>query len=286
MIRISRPLRAQSPLRTCLAVAALAALTAHTWGARPAAAKTTAQEDVVAATLLSGWQTDKGTHMAGLRLDLAPGWKTYWRSPGDAGIPPAFDWSRSTNLKAVHLHWPSPTVFHTNGYQTIGYVGGLLLPIEVVAEDPTAPVTLDAVMELGVCDKICIPATLHLTGRIDPPGAPDPEIRAALRAMPVPGTAAGVSAVSCTVEPIADGLRITATIALPALPGPETVAFETADPRVWVSESTTRRSGGTLIAATEMVGPSGAPFALDRSGLTLTVIHDQGAVEISGCPAP
>ncbi len=139
-----------------------------------AAARATTQEDVLAGSLLTGWQTDAGTHMAGLQLTLAPGWKTYWRSPGDAGIPPQFDWSGSQNLKSVRLHWPSPSVFHTNGYQTIGYIGGVVLPIEVEAKDPSRPVTLSAVMELGICDKVCMPR--RCTSRRNLP-RPAPRIR-------------------------------------------------------------------------------------------------------------
>ena len=58
----------------------------------------TTQDDVLQATLLPGWQTASGSHMAAVDLTLAPGWKTYWRSPGDAGIPPRFDWSGSKNV--------------------------------------------------------------------------------------------------------------------------------------------------------------------------------------------
>lgn len=251
-----------------------------------ASARATHQDDVLAVAVLPGWQTADGSHMAGIRLDLAPGWKTYWRSPGDAGIPPAFDWSGSENLKSVRLHWPAPSVFHTNGYQTIGYIGGVLLPIEVEAQDPSRPVTLSAVMEFGICEKVCMPATVSLLARLTPPGAADPAIYAALKAAPAPASAAGVTSVSCTVDPIADGLRVTASIMVPAQPGTETVAFETATPGIWVSESATRRKGGTLTASADLVPPSGGPFALDRSELTLTLIHDRGAIQIDGCPAP
>ena len=71
-----------------------------------------------------GWQMQNGHHMAGLSLQLAPDWKTYWRAPGEAGIPPLFDWSGSTNVQSVRVHWPSPVVFHLNGMQTIGYHDG------------------------------------------------------------------------------------------------------------------------------------------------------------------
>ncbi len=254
--------------------------------ALPAQARGTTQEDVLAGDLLSGWQMQTGAHMAGIRLQLAPGWKTYWRSPGDAGIPPRFDWSGSENLKSVRVHWPSPTVFHTSGFKTIGYKGGVVLPVEVEAVDPTRPVVLRAAVELGVCRDICMPAYLDLVVEVAAPGAPDDQIRAALKARPESAGEAGVGQVSCTVDPIADGLRITAEIALPRQPGEETVAFETEDPRIWVAEAVASRTGNRLVAVTEMVGPSGQPFALDRSAMTLTVISDKGAVEIRGCPAP
>ncbi len=98
------------------------------------------QDEVISADLLPGWQMQNGHHMAAIELSLAPRWKTYWRSPGDAGIPPLFDWSGSQNVKSVRVLWPSPTVFHTNGLRTIGYHDQVILPIEVVALDPAKPI--------------------------------------------------------------------------------------------------------------------------------------------------
>ena len=249
-------------------------------------ARTTNQEDVLKAALLPGWQMATGAHMAGVKLELAPGWKTYWRSPGDAGIPPEFDWAGSENLKSVRIHWPAPVAFHTNGYLTIGYKGGVVLPLELEPRDPSQPVVLRTKVELGICRDICMPAMIELQTRLDPPGKPDAAIKAALAAQPAAGKEAGLVSAKCQIEPIADGLRVTATLTLPAQGGTEAVAFETADPRVWVSESQTHRQGTTLVASAELVGPGGQPFALDRSTVTMTVIADQGAVEIRGCAAP
>jgi DsbC/DsbD-like thiol-disulfide interchange protein len=246
----------------------------------------TTQDDVLAATLRSGWQMDSGAHMAAVDLQLAPGWKTYWRSPGEAGIPPSFDWSGSQNVKSVRLHWPAPEVFHTNGMQTIGYHDQLLLPVEVVPLDPSKPVHLAVRVDLGVCDDICMPASLDLTSDLSAPGAPDPAINAALSQGAASAVEAGVTGVSCTVDPIKDGLRVTARVRLPDPGRAETVAFETRDPQVWVAEAVTQREGGDLVSMTELVAPSGAPFALDRSGVTLTILTSGGAVEVRGCPAP
>jgi DsbC/DsbD-like thiol-disulfide interchange protein len=246
----------------------------------------TTQDEVLSATLLPGWQMDSGAHMAAVDLTLAPGWKTYWRSPGDAGIPPSFDWSQSVNLAAVRIHWPSPSVFHANGMQTIGYHDHLILPVEVTPIDPSQPVVLKLRLELGVCDQICLPASVSLQSDLTAPGAPDAGIAGALKARAATAQEAGVTAVSCTVEPLADGLRVTARVSLPDPGTPEVVAVETSDPAVWVSEAVSERQAGALVAVTELVPPDGAPFALDRSGLTLTILAGGRAVEVRGCPAP
>jgi DsbC/DsbD-like thiol-disulfide interchange protein len=251
-----------------------------------APALATTQDDVLSATLLSGWQMESGAHMAAVELTLAPGWKTYWRSPGDAGIPPSFDWSGSENVKTVRIHWPAPDVFESNGMQTIGYNERLVLPLEVTPIDPTLPVRLSVAVELGVCDEICLPAMLELTSDLLPPGAPDASIKAALAQRARPAREAGVTGLACTVDPITDGLRLTARMRLPDPGQPEVVAFETADRTVWVAEAVTQREGGELVAMTELVPPEGAPFALDRSGVTMTILAAGGAVEVKGCPAP
>jgi DsbC/DsbD-like thiol-disulfide interchange protein len=255
---------------TCLAAPALA----------------TTQEDVLSAQLRPGWQMENGGRMAAVELQLAPGWKTYWRSPGDAGIPPTFDWSGSENVRSVHIHWPAPEVFESNGMQTIGYHERLVLPVEVTPEDPSRPVKLSVEMALGVCDEICMPAIVDLSADLPAQGAADDTIRAALQSGAIAAGDAGVSAVSCRVDPIDDGLRLTARVRLPDPGQTEVVAFETEDREIWIAEAITQREGGELVSMTELVPPNGAPFALNRSGITLTILAAGGAVEVKGCPAP
>lgn len=246
----------------------------------------TTQDDVLSAQLRPGWQMENGAHMAAVEMQMAPGWKTYWRSPGDAGIPPSFDWSASQNVQSVRIHWPAPKVFELNGMQTIGYHDHLVLPVEVVPVAADRPVRLSVTIELGVCDEICLPASLTLSSELQPPGSPDAEIEAALAKRAATAREAGVSDVACSVDPIDDGLRLTAKLRLPDPGRPEVVAFETADRKVWVAEAVTERRGGELISTTDLVPPDGAPFALDRSGITMTILAANGAVEVKGCPAP
>lgn len=249
------------------------------------AAQATTQDDIVRAEVLPGWR-DGRTHMAALHLRLAPGWKTYWRSPGDAGIPPEFDWSGSTNVASVRLHWPVPHVFSLNGMQTIGYREDLVLPVEIQARDPRQPIHLRVAIDLGVCRDICLPATLDMTADLPPRGSPDPAIEGALNAKPETGREAGLRRIACRVEPIDDGLRLTAELDLPETGAQEVVVLEPGQPSVWVSEAETARHGARLTAVSDLVGPGGAPFALDRGAMVVTVLGDDRAVEIRGCPAP
>lgn len=254
--------------------------------ASPVWSQSPGQSDVVAGQFRPGWATQSGTHMTALDLRLAPRWKTYWRAPGDAGIPPQFDWTGSENVKSVRFHWPAPEVFRTNGMQTVGYNDALMLPIEVTPQDPSKPVRLQASVSLGVCKEVCVPATLDLQAALPVKGQSDSAINAALRARPATGAEAGLRAIACKIEPIRDGLRITAQMDLPSQGRQEVVVFEPGLPDVWVSESAIRRDGSRLTAVAEMVPPSGRPFALNRSAVVVTVIGGDGrAVEIRGCPS-
>ncbi len=246
-----------------------------------------AQDGLLGGSLHPGWQTATGTHIAGFEIQLAPGWKTYWRAPGDAGIPPQFDWSGSENVGSVRIHWPAPEVIDQNGLTTIGYHGDVVLPVEVTPRDPARPVHLRARMGFGVCKDICVPAELTFDTKLMTPGTTDRALKAALANRPHSAGERGLKNLACTVEPIRDGLRLRAEMQLPPQgPGHEVVVIEAAEEGVWVSGSTVTRDGARLVAVADLVGPTAAPFALSRAGLTVTVIGPKGAVEARGCPAP
>jgi DsbC/DsbD-like thiol-disulfide interchange protein len=95
---------------------------------------------------------------AGIEIRLAPGWKTYWRYPGDSGVPPRFDFGGSTNVEQVTVLWPTPHRFADGSGQSIGYAGGVVLPLQVQAKDSTKPVTVRLKVEYAICEKLCVPA--------------------------------------------------------------------------------------------------------------------------------
>ncbi len=234
--------------------------------------------------ILPGWERADGTRIAAVRLTLAPGWKTYWRTPGDAGIPPQLDWSGSENLGGVGITWPAPEVFLTAGMRTIGYSGDVVLPIALAPKRAGEPITLQADLDIGVCSDICIPHQMTLSATIDDNNRkPTPMIAAALAAQPYSAKEAGVTSATCDLSPTADGLAIRATLGLPSAGGEEVVIIEPGQPGLWMSETKTTRNGRTLVAVGEMMMSDGAPVALDRSDITFTVLGSKHAVEITGC---
>lgn len=245
-----------------------------------------AQPDVLRANLRTGWQTDRGSQMVAFQLTLLDGWKTYWRAPGDAGIPPQFDWAGSKNVKSVRFHWPRPKVFSVGGMQTVGYSHELVLPVEVTPIDPSQPVALKASVDLGVCSDICVPASFTVTSDLPRPGAGDEAIRHALRQRPSTAKEAGVTSATCAIMPQKDGLRLTATLTMPSTGGAEMVVVEPGLAGVWVSPADVTRKGNQLRAEVDLVGPSGGGFALQRDSIILTVLGKHRAVEIAGCDAP
>jgi len=100
----------------------------------------------------------KNVLMAGIHVRLDPGWKTYWRSPGDAGLPPSFDWTGSANLKSARVLWPAPQRFVDPFGSSIGYHDEVVFPVMVEAADAGRPVSLSVKFDYAVCKDICVPA--------------------------------------------------------------------------------------------------------------------------------
>ncbi|WP_226782974.1 protein-disulfide reductase DsbD domain-containing protein [Oceaniglobus trochenteri] len=241
-------------------------------------------DDLAQLQVLPGWRTAQGTHMAALRITLVPGWKTYWRAPGDAGIPAQFDWGGSDNLGAVAIHWPVPQVFGQNGYTSVGYLEQVVIPIEFTPLQADRAIALRGTVSMGVCEHVCVPVTARIAADL-PRGETrkDARIVAAINDRPMTAREAGASPVRCDVAAQSDGLRLTAQVDLPPLGGDEFVVVELPGAPVWISQATTRRAGATLEASVDILPDGGAPLALDRSRLRFTLLGQRGAVDIHGC---
>ena len=146
---------------------------------------------------------------AGLEFRFAPGWHGYWRTPGDAGLPPVIDWSGSDNVSRADVAWPAPARLVVQGLQNSVYEGRVVLPVSLVLKAPGKASVINVSVGYAVCSNVCVPLQADLSLSL-PAGsaAPSPEapLIAAARAA-VPGTpeAAGLVVVSTGLSKDAAG---------------------------------------------------------------------------------
>ena len=107
--------------------------------------------------IVEGWEKADGSIVHGLRISLHEGWKTYWHTPGPLGLKPQFDFEGSLNIRGLNILWPSPNVFGSSGFETIGYQNEVILPIVIEAEVGSDPLNLKIKGSIGVCYDVCIP---------------------------------------------------------------------------------------------------------------------------------
>ena len=134
---------------------------------------------------------------AGIEIKMQPAWHTYWRYPGDSGVPPRFSFSGSDNLAAVQVLFPAPHAFTDAAGTIIGYTDNVILPLRVFPRQKDKPVTLRGKIDYAVCEKLCVPVEAHVELTISRAGGADNAALAAAEArvpQPVSAAASGLTA--------------------------------------------------------------------------------------------
>lgn len=221
----------------------------------------------------------------GIEIELADGWKTYWRMPGEAGVPPQFEWQGSANLAGVQVSYPAPRRLPEAGAETVGYKTRVLFPFAAKAAAPGKPVTLKLEAEFGVCKDICVPAQANL-GLALPP---------ATRSAPLPSLIAEAVAQVPVLSTKDDKSRphLVATVAQLTASAPQLVltarfpgGAEAADVFIEAPESIfvpmTKRGEAKADGSITFTSKLPPATALDLKGKTLTVtlVGATGATEV------
>lgn len=179
--------------------------------AGPAAADDRVETEAGPLRLLAGF-AHGDTVDAGLAIDLKSGWKTYWRTPGDSGVPPRIALENAENVAALEVDFPAPRRFGEAASPSIGYTGRVTLPLRVRLVDPARPALLSVRVFLGLCRDICVPVeeTLALPlGRSAPTPQAVTDLVRARAAVPRPAVAgADLSVASVTWQPGAEALVV------------------------------------------------------------------------------
>jgi len=243
--------------------------------------------------LIDSGQTQNGARMAGLSIELQPEFKTYWRTPGDSGLPPVFDWTKSKNVRQIDVLWPVPHRFDDQAGSSIGYDGQVVLPIAVRIADPSQEAVLTLTLNFGVCKTICIPVKSEAIVRL-PPGerstAATAAIVKAMTQVPTPskldgGSVPGILAAKLVKDGTKPALEVEALV--PA--GGKIVDLFVEGPDSWLFGASIPAATGPGPAAgvTRIVyrapledAPPG--FKAEGTRLTLTLASDKDAIETAG----
>ncbi|MDQ3559522.1 MAG: hypothetical protein M3453_10130 [Pseudomonadota bacterium] len=119
-------------------------------------------------------EPEQGRIQGGVEILLEPGWYTYWRNPGEAGLPPVFDFSASDNVAGVEVLYPAPERYDDGASVSLIYRDEVVFPLAVTAVNPGEPVTLRVDASFGVCREICIPTQTDSEVTLSPWLPPDP----------------------------------------------------------------------------------------------------------------
>ena len=244
-------------------------------------------QSFVQGRLLPGAVQEDGTRLAGLRLTMKDGWKTYWRTPGEAGIPPTFDWSASKNVASVRMLWPRPVVFSSFGMQTIGYAGRVVLPMVVTPKDSSLPIHLALTADLGVCKDICVLERFDLseTIEVDQRAIGVGQITRSHDTVPPVGSAAGVQRATCRI--VGAGKKRTLDLQLAFdKPLADPVVVLESKPGVWFSGIETRQIDASTVGVKANVSLASDKTWITRQDLRVTVLAKRYAADIHGCKAP
>ena len=236
---------------------------------------------------IPGWSESDGSLMAAIQIELNPGWKTYWRVPGAAGIPPNFNWTGSQNFRGAEVMYPTPKVETVGGLQSIGYHDEVVFPIRILPDLADTPVKVTLLFTFGACLEICVPVEQQFSLTLDPKSDNNRAlIQSALDLRPTTATSAGVISAECSVRPDGKDFLLLANIKMNRLPGGVLVAvFELQGTDYWVDVAKTKLVGNSIIAEAPLQFYGDGGFVLQRSQIRLTLLGTGTAVDIQGCPA-
>ena len=228
---------------------------------------------------------DKGSPVrAGVEVRLKAGWHTYWRYPGDAGVPPRFDFAGSDNVKAVTVLWPAPQRIPEQGLVAIGYVRDVIWPLAIVPQNPAKPVTLRLKLDYAVCEKLCVPAEGKAELTVKDGSSADAALATALAKVPKQVALGEGSPLAIrAVRREGDGSRSRVVVDLAAPAGTDVALFAEGPAPDWalpVPMAVAGAPAGLRRFAFELDGaPPGAKY--DGAAITLTAVAAEHAIEVT-----
>jgi DsbC/DsbD-like thiol-disulfide interchange protein len=218
---------------------------------------------------------------SGVQLRMDPGWKTYWRNPGDSGMPPEFDWTGSKNLKSAEVLYPAPRRFDDAGGVAVGYGDDVLFPVKLTPERESEPIELKVVFSYGLCKDLCIPNEVKLSLNLPADGEKGEALllETALAQVPKPAEAGllpEVTGVEATLD--GDAPKLVVDAVFPRGATGIDLFIDGGDAYVPVPKPLGAARNGKQRFAVAFVSAEEAA-AIKGKTLRLTLVSDQGSTE-------
>ena len=163
--------------------------------------------------ILEGWKKSDGSIVYGLKISLNEGWKTYWHTPGPMGLKPQFNFYGSLNIGSFNILWPSPKIFGSSGFESIGYVNEVILPIIIQSKVSSDPVSLKINGRIGICYDVCVPIEFETQSELKTVSKDiNTDLLAALANLPLSPSDLDRNKARCTITSGPTGFKIEAEI--------------------------------------------------------------------------
>ena len=233
-------------------------------------------------SILHGWSERDGMRVAGLKLELADGWKTYWRSPGASGFPPQFDFSASQNVENISIKWPAPNIFGSDEFATIGYEKSVVLPLLISPKVADQDIQISLSADIGVCEDICIPTSFTLSQDIPAEANSRPSaLMASLANGPWSVGDLGIQELTCDLSADSNGFLVAISARTENLNQNTRIIVEYPSSDVWVNNGLTSRKNAKFKMQADVFVDTTIALARDR--FIINLLSDGVWAQYNGC---
>ena len=233
--------------------------------------------------ILEGWKKSDGSIVYGLKISLKDGWKTYWHTPGPMGLKPQFDFEGSLNIGSLNVLWPSPKLFGSSGFESIGYESEVILPIIIQSKIDTDPINLKIKGIIGICYDVCVPIEFETQSGLKTVSRDiNTDLLAALANLPLSPSDLGKNNARCNIIYGPTGFKIEADIPYLEKSG-SYIFFSIKDFRDALSiEQPKQFTPGKIISASgEWFDTPNVKISSDL--ITITQLDEGQVIEQNGC---
>lgn len=240
----------------------------------------------ISAEYIYGWENPQGFTQGAIKFQLAIGWKTYWRNPGQYGVRPIFNWQNSINVKDVTFSWPTPKVIDEYDVKVLGYKHFLIVPVKIVKSNPSEKAVLKIDISIGVCSNICLLKKLNIDAAVTEiilKSSVD-IIEIALAATPKELSIQDTKMVTCSIETNENSISAKYKLRFSNILIPDPIfIMEYSTDNMRLEDQRIKITGNIITAEGSLNQISQNYGIIERDRLRGTFMHNNKSFEVIGC---